>query len=111
MAFVVFLAAEQLPASKPIQLHLKTTACRAPCVVATTVTVPHHADNRHVAVVWGYADADSRTWDLDAGTRESEFTVEIADLPKGEHTIYAVLLRDHDGTQETFEDSKRVSVQ
>ena len=70
--------------------------------------IKKHQDNRLASVVWGYGD--SREWQLSPRTQQVTFTVSIGKLEKGDHIVYAVLLREKDGRRETFEASQRISV-
>jgi hypothetical protein len=92
----------------PIRIHLAKRICTAPCEMNATVVIPKHPDNRSAAVVWSY---DGNTdWPLGPETEQVTFTVAIGKLEKGDHTVYAVLLREKSGKQDTFEDSQRISV-
>src|SRR5436309_7525983 len=92
----------------PIQLHLPELVCAAPCDMEATIVIQKHPDNRSASVVWGYGD--SREWQLSPRTQQVTFTVSIGKFEKGEHVVYAVLLREKDGRRETFEASQRISV-
>jgi len=92
----------------PIQLHLPKLVCAAPCDMEATVVIQKHPDNRLASVVWGYGG--SKDWQLGPDTQQVRFTVAIGKLEKGDHIVYAVLLREKDGRRETFEDSQRISV-
>ena len=109
IVYVVLFSAARVPAPPSIQLHLDKTTCGAPCVITATLAIPQDPDNRLASVLWGYADAESRTWDL-AGVRQVEFSAQISFRERGDYTVYAVLLRDHEGQRESFEDSQHVSV-
>lgn len=106
---IFFLALlQQGPA--PIRLQVSTHTCAAPCSLTTTVVIPSHPDNRRASVVWGYDSSDSTDWPLGPDAAQVEFTVPIVNLAKGDHTIYAVLLRERNGQSSTFEDAQRVTV-
>jgi hypothetical protein len=93
----------------PISLRLSQRECAAPCSLTATVTIPRHPDNRSASVVWGYDTSDSTDWPLRPNA-SVEFDVDVRNLSKGTHTIYAVLLREKDGQSQTFEDSQKVTV-
>jgi hypothetical protein len=92
-----------------ISLRLSQRECAAPCTLTATVTIPPHPDNRSASVVWGYDTSDSVDWPLGPNASVG-FDVDIRNLSKGTHTIYAVLLREKDGQSQTFEDSQKVTV-
>ena len=73
-----------------------------------TVLVPTHPDNRSASVVWSYND--SAELPVGANNGQVEFTVPIGKLDKGNHTVYAVLVREKNGEQQTFQDSQQVAV-
>ena len=73
-----------------------------------TVLIPYHPDNRSASVVWSYND--SADLPLDRNNQQVEFTVPVGKFDKGDHTIYAVLVREKDGGQATFQDSQHISV-
>jgi hypothetical protein len=94
----------------PIQIHLSTNLCSAPCTIVATVSIPKHPDNRLASMVWGYSDSEWTQWEPGSATDQGDFTMRIANLQKGNHRIYVVLLRQKDGEQQTFEDSQQVTV-
>jgi hypothetical protein len=98
----------QTEAAKPIEVHVPTRDCVAPCDMEVTVSIPTHPDNRSASVVWSYND--SKDWTLGPGTQQVEFAVSVGKFDKGAHAIYAVLVREKDGRRETFEDVQRISV-
>ena len=59
--------------------------------------------------MWGYDTSDSIDWPLGPGA-QIEFDVTVRNLSKGDHKIYAELLREKDGQAQTFEDSQHVLV-
>lgn len=106
-AIAVATANAQRPVPKPIQLHVPTHNCSAPCDMTVTVVIPKHPDNRSASVVWSYSD--SAEWSLKE-TQQVEFPVSIGRFNKGDHTVYVVLVREKDGQQATFEDSQHITV-
>ena len=78
--------------------------------MTVTVLIPQHPDNRSASVVWGYSASDSTELPLSRNNHQVEFTVSIVGLGKGDHTVYAVLEREKDRRQETFQDSQHISV-
>ncbi len=106
--FLWSLAVWQTGPSKPIELRVPVHDCVAPCDMQVTVLIPAHPDNRAASVVWSY----SGSTELHVGrdTTQVEFAVGVGQFDKGDHTIYAVLMRETDGRQETFQDSQRISV-
>ena len=93
---------------KPIELRVPAHDCVAPCDMHVTVLVPAHPDNRSASVVWSYSD--STELHLGRDTQQVEFTVAVGKFDKGDHTVYAILMREKDGRQETFQDFQRISV-
>jgi hypothetical protein len=73
-----------------------------------SVLIPYHPDNRSASVVWSYND--SADVPLDRNSQQVEFMVPVGKFDKGDHTIYAVLVREKSGAQETFQDSQHISV-
>jgi hypothetical protein len=110
LPLVFFLALFEQPQAAPIRLQVSTHVCAAPCSLTLTVVIPSHSENRRASVVWGYDESDSTDWPLGPDTTQVEFTVPVGNLAKGNHTIYAVLLREKDGQSSTFEDSQHVTV-
>jgi hypothetical protein len=43
-------------------------------------------------------------------TAQTEFSVMIGQLDKGDHTVYAILVREKNGEPETFQDTQHISV-
>jgi hypothetical protein len=95
-------------AAKPIALHVPVHDCAAPCDMEVTVSIPTHPDNRSASVVWSYDD--SKDWPLTPATQQIEFPVSVGKFDKGNHAIYAVLVRETDGRRESFQDVQRISV-
>jgi hypothetical protein len=106
--FLWSLVVWQTGAPKPIELRVPTHDCVAPCDMPVTVLIPAHPDNRSASVVWSYSDATELP--LGRDRQQVEFTVSIGKFEKGDHTIYAVLVREKDGQRETFQDVQRISV-
>ena len=106
--FVWSLVAQQGGAPSEIQIHLPVHECSAPCDMDITVSIPKHPDNRSASVVWSYDQ--STEWPLGPRVQQIEFHASIGKFDPGVHTIYAVLVRDTRGKQETFQDSQRVTV-
>ena len=73
-----------------------------------TVLIPTHPDNRSASVVWSYNDSAELT--IGANNEQVEFTVPIGKFDKGPHTVYAVLVREKSGEQQTFQDSQQIAV-
>ena len=94
--------------SKPIELRVPSHECSAPCDMNVTVLIPLHPDNRSASVVWSYRD--NAELPVGADNQQVEFTVPIGKLDKGDHTVYAVLVRERNGQQETFQDSQHLAV-
>jgi hypothetical protein len=102
------LSLGQAGAPKPIELRVPAHECAAPCDMQVTVLIPAHPDNRSAAVVWSYSG--SADLHLGPNNPQVEFAVAVGGFEKGDHMIYAVLMRERDGHQETFQDFQRVSV-
>lgn len=98
----------QAKTSKPIELRVPLHQCVSPCEMNVTVLIPTHPDNRSASVVWSYND--SAELPVGANNDQVEFTVPIGKFDKGDHTVYAVLVRERNGQQETFQDSQHLSV-
>ena len=98
----------QAKTSKPIELRVPSHECVSPCEMTVTVLIPTHPDNRSASVVWSYND--SAELPVGANNDQVEFTVPIGKFDKGDHTVYAVLVRERNGQQETFQDSQHLSV-
>ena len=94
--------------SKPIELRVPSHECAAPCDMNVTVLIPLHPDNRSASVVWSYRD--NAELPIGANSQQVEFTVPIGQFDKGNHAVYAVLVRERNGQQETFQDSQSISV-
>ena len=102
------LPPRQASTPKPIELRVPSHQCLAPCDMNVTVLIPTHPDNRSASVVWSYND--SAVLPVGADNKQVEFTVPIGKFDKGDHTVYAVLVREKNGQQETFQDSQHLSV-
>jgi hypothetical protein len=100
----------QPAAQSPIHIRLSQRTCAPPCSLTATVVIPNHPDNRHASLVWGYDASESTDWTIDRETSRVEFAIPIRNLTKGDHKIYAVLLRETNGQTQTFEDSQNVTV-
>jgi hypothetical protein len=107
VAIAIALVNAQAAAPKPIQLHVPMHSCSAPCDMTVTVVIPKHPDNRSASVVWSYSDSAELSL---KETQQVEFPVPIGRFNKGDHTVYAVLVREKDGRQVTFEDSQHITV-
>jgi len=100
--------ASPAPTAKAIELRVPSHDCSAPCEMNVTVRIPPNAANRSASVVWSYRD----NVELSVGpdSEQAEFNVTVGNFDKGEHTVFAVLVREKNGEQETFQDSQHISV-
>ena len=94
----------------PVQLHLPSHTCTAPCSLTATISITRDPDNRLLSLVWGYNDNQTRDWNLDAESDTVTFTAPIENLQAGTHTIYVVLLRQRGQHEQTFEEQQAVVV-
>ena len=94
--------------AKPIELRAPSHECSAPCNMNVTVLIPMHPDNRSASVIWSYRD--NAELPVGSNTEQVEFTVPIGKFDKGNHTVYAVLVREKNGERETFQDSQQILV-
>jgi hypothetical protein len=92
----------------PIEVRVPSHVCSAPSDMKVTVLIPQHPDNRSASVVWSYND--STELPIGRNSSQVEFTVSVGKFDKGDHTVYAVLVREKDGQQKTFQDSQHISV-
>src|SRR5215813_8068851 len=92
------LSPSQVKTPKPIELRVPSHDCVSPCEMNVTVLIPTHPDNRSASVVWSYND--SAELPVGANSDQVEFTVPIGKFDKGDHTVYAVLVRERNGQQE-----------
>jgi len=72
------------------------------------VRIPPNAANRSASVVWSYRDNVELS--VGPGSEQAEFNVTVGNFDKGEHTVFAVLVREKNGEQETFQDSQHILV-
>jgi hypothetical protein len=93
---------------KPIELRVPSHECSAPCDMNVTVLIPAHPDNRSASVVWSYRD--NAELPVGPNAAQTQFSVKIGQFDKGDHTVYAVLVREKNGEPETYQDSQRISV-
>jgi hypothetical protein len=100
--------APQTTTPKPIELRVPSHECSAPCDMSVTVLIPANPDNRSASVVWSYRD--NAELSVGPNTAQTQFSVKIGQFDKGDHTVYAILVRYRNGEPETYQDSQHISV-